>query len=81
MTNYGLVKSLSRPKSIEITDTAVFLASNIRSCEIEGMDGTEEGFQYNYYGYTKDEYIEYIHNSLIEVQLALLEVMDNANQN
>ena len=81
MTNYGVVKSLNRPKNIEITDTAVFLASNIKPCDVESMDGTVSGFQYNYCGYTKDEYIEYLHNSLIEVQLALLEVMDNVDQN
>ena len=81
MTSYGIVKSINRPKTIEITDTNVFLASNITPCTLESPDGRINGYQYDYYGYTKDEYIEYLHNSLIEVQLALLEVMDNANQN
>jgi len=75
MTNYGLVKSFNRPKNIEVTNTAVFIASNITSCELEGNDGKVSGFQYNYYGYTKDEYIEYLHNALVDTQLALLEVM------
>lgn len=80
MTNYGIVKSFNRPKNMEITGTSVFLASNITPCEIEVGDNIVQGYQYNYYGYTKDEYIMYLHNSLIEVQLALLEVMDNVNQ-
>ena len=75
MTNYGIVKSFNRPKNIEVTNTAVFIASNITSCELEGSDGKVNGFQYNYYGYTKDEYIEYLHNALVDTQLALLEVM------
>lgn len=79
MTNYGIVKSFNRPKNIEVTNTAVFIASNITSCELESGNGKVEGFQYNYYGYTKDEYIEYLHNALIDTQLALLEVMGDEN--
>lgn len=81
MTNYGVVKSFNRPKDIEITSTSILLASNITPCELEVGDSKIQGYKYNYYGYTKDEYIKYLHDSLIEVQLALLEVMDNANQN
>lgn len=74
MTNYGIVKSFTRPKNIEVTNTMVFIASNIQTTETE--EGNTE-FQYNYYGYTKDEYIEYLHNALVDTQLALLEVMDD----
>ena len=77
MTNYGIVTSLDRPKSIEITDTNVFLASNITPCTLESPGGRINGYQYNYCGYTKDEYIEYLHNSLIDIQLALLEVISD----
>lgn len=77
MTNYGLVKGFARPKSIEVTETQVLIASNIKPCEIEINDQKVEGFQYNYCAYTKDEYIEQLHDALVDTQLALLEVMDN----
>lgn len=75
MTNYGLVKSFARPKSIEVTDTNVFIASNITPLVMEVNGEQVDGFQFNYRAYTKDEYIEYLHNALIDTQLALLEVM------
>ena len=80
MKDYGIVKSFNRPKNIEITDTTVFIASNIISCELENENGKVPGFQYNYHAYTKDEYIEYLHNALIDTQLALLEVMKDDNE-
>ena len=81
MKNYGLVKSFNRPKNIEITDTNVFIASNITSCDLEVNEETVPGFKYEYCAYTKDEYIEYLHNALIDTQLALLEVMKDDDQN
>jgi hypothetical protein len=50
MTSYGIVKSINRPKTIEITDTNVFLASNITPCTLESPDGRINGYQYDYYG-------------------------------
>jgi hypothetical protein len=79
MTNYGKVKSFNRPKNIEVTNTTVFIASNITPCQIEVNDEKVSGFEYNYYAYTKDEYIEYLHNSLIDTQLALLEMINDVN--
>lgn len=72
MTNYGIVNSFTRPKSIEVTNTTVYIASNIKPYT---DDNGVEGFKYNYVGYTKDEYIEYLHDALVDTQLALLEVM------
>lgn len=72
MTDYGTVKSFVRPKNIEVTNTKVYIASNITPyIDENGING----FQYNYQGYTKDEYIEYLHGALVDTQLALLEVM------
>ena len=75
MINYGLVKSFERPKNIEVTDSMVFIASNVAPCILDVNNEDVNGFQYNYYGYTKDEYIEYLHEALVDTQLALLEVM------
>lgn len=74
MTNYGIVKGFTRPKSIEVTNTTVYIASNIKPYT---DDNGAEGYQYNYVGYTKDEYIEYLHDALVDTQLALLEVMED----
>lgn len=57
MINYGLVKGFNRPQEIEITDNMVFIASNIEPCELQGDENKINGFQYNYTGYTKDEYL------------------------
>jgi hypothetical protein len=57
MTNYGVVKSLARPQDIEITDEMVFIASNVEACELDGAEGPIQGYQYNYVGYTKNEYL------------------------
>jgi len=60
MKNYGLVYSFSRPTEVELTDTKVYVATNIEECIIEKSGQELNGFKYNYYGYTKDEYIQKI---------------------
>jgi len=35
MINYGIVKSFNRPKNIEVKDTQVFIASNIKPCILD----------------------------------------------
>ena len=76
MKNYGVVKGTSYPKKIEVTDTAVFIASNIQPYEDEIDSGIERGYKYNYIEYSKDEYIAFLHESLIDTQLALCEIME-----
>lgn len=71
MTNYGIVKSFNRPQELEFTDTMVFVASNITSCEIEGTNGVKNGFQYNYIAYTKDEYIASLAQELKAAKILL----------
>ena len=57
MTNYGKVKGAVRPNEIEITATSVFIASNIEFYTevIEGE--TTQGYEYDYVGYDKVEYL------------------------
>lgn len=57
MINYGRVKSSTRPEPMEITATSVFIASNITEYT-EDLDGiTVNGYEYDYVGYDKDEYL------------------------
>lgn len=60
MKNYGLVYSFSRPTEVELTATKVYVATNIEECIIEKSGQELNGFKYNYYSYTKDEYIQKI---------------------
>lgn len=57
MKDYGKVQSLNRPQEIEIKEDKVFLASNIEAYTKMVEDKEEQGFEYNYVEYSKDEYI------------------------
>lgn len=84
MVNYGKIRSSIAPKGIEVTDTKVFIAENIQEYS-EDFDGLiVQGFEYDYVGYDKDEYIKHIgeqNNSLqqqlLETQLALCEIYES----
>lgn len=54
MTDYGRVHSITMPEEIEITDTMVFIASNITP----RLDDDDGGYDYDYSSYTKNEYIQ-----------------------
>ena len=57
MKEYKKIHSTVRPQEIEITPTAVYIATNITPYE-EQMDGrTINGYTYNCIEYTKDEYL------------------------
>lgn len=58
MKNLGLQRGSVEPKEVEITNTAVFVASNIRPYTQVIDDITVSGYEYNYTEYGKDEYIE-----------------------
>lgn len=60
MYNYGRVKSSIKPKDLEITDSKVFIASDITPYT-ETIDEHEvNGYEYDYISYDKDEYIQNI---------------------
>jgi len=58
MINYGKIQSFEYPQEIEITDSMVFTAKNIIPFEKEIDEHVINGFEYDYTGYTKDEYIQ-----------------------
>lgn len=60
MKDYGRVKSNERPNPVEMTPEMVFVAYNITPYTEEVNDRTDSGFEYNYKGYTKDEYIQHL---------------------
>lgn len=57
MTNYGRIHSTARPQEIVITNSSVFVASDIQPYTRDIEEYHEEGYEYNYVGYTKDEYL------------------------
>lgn len=57
MKLHGKVHSSTRPQDVEITDTAVFVATNIQAYSKQIDDYTYNGFEYDWTEYTKDEYL------------------------
>lgn len=57
MKLHGKVRSSTRPQDIEITDTAVFVATNIQPYSKVIDDYTYNGFEYDWTEYSKDEYL------------------------
>ena len=84
MINYGIQRGSVKPPEVEITATAVFVASNITPYTYEfDEDQIIEGFEYNYVCYTKDEYLlklaqdnAALKQDLIDTQLALCELYE-----
>lgn len=60
MKDYGRVRSNRRPEAVEMTRDMVFVSSNITPYTDTLDDREDNGFEYNYVSYTKDEYIEKI---------------------
>lgn len=57
MINYGRVRGAEVPQNIEITNTAVYIASNIEPYTENIDDKTVTGYEYDYTQYSKDEYL------------------------
>ena len=83
MNNYGKVYSSTQPQEIEITNNAVFLASNVKPYTKNIDDHIQEGYEYDYVEYTKDEYLLKLTNdnkelqqSILDTQLALVELYE-----
>ncbi len=71
MISYGKIRSGSRPKEVDMTASQVFIATNIEPYTIE-IDGVEEsGYQYDYVGYTKDEYLLEQTNKITQLEQEL----------
>lgn len=85
MKDLGIVQSTVKPSEVDIKDTKVFIASDIKEVKEEGTDGQPgfEGYSYNLKEYDKDEYIQMIQerNSALEdettaIQMALCDVYE-----
>lgn len=57
MVSYGKIVSSIQPPELEITDKNVFIAQNIELYTQELDDKVIQGYKYDYFSYTKDEYI------------------------
>ena len=57
MKQHGKVYSSIEPQPIEITENAVFWASNIESYTRVVDDYTQSGYSYDCVEYSKDEYL------------------------
>lgn len=61
MKDYGLQRSSVRPLDVEITESLVFIASDVTEITEESTNENEQtftGFEFNLIEYTKDEYIQ-----------------------
>ena len=78
MIDYGKQKSTVRPEELELTETKVFVSSNITEVNEDETDG-QPGFT----GYDKDEYIKIqaeknadLENEITQAQIAMCEIYE-----
>lgn len=85
MKNHGTVQSTIEPKAVEITESKVFVASEVTPLNDPGTDEQPgfNGYSFNLVEYDKDEYIQMIQerNSALEdettaIQMALCDVYE-----
>lgn len=85
MIDYGKQRSTVKPLEIELTESKVFVASNITPIEEPGTDEQQgfTGFEFDLAEYSKDEYIKIqaeknsaLENEVTATQLALCEVYE-----
>lgn len=76
MILHGTIYSSLQPQAVEITPTAVYVASNIApyTKTIEGH--SQSGYSYECVEYTKDEYIVKLSQDLIDTQQALCDIYE-----
>ncbi len=77
MKRYEKVHSKERPKDIEITANAVYLAENVTPYQ-DVIDGqVVEGYEYTYIEYSRDEYTIYQDSKIasLEQELAAAKIL------
>ena len=57
MKDYGLTRSAVEPQAVEITESKVFVATNVEQVTVSTDEGDVQEFQFNLVEYDKDEYI------------------------
>ena len=84
MISYGIQCGTVEPPAIFCTETSVFEARNITPYTETIDDRIITGYKYEYYQYTKDEYIKKLaednkqmQQDLIDTQLALCEIYES----
>ena len=84
MISYGIQRGTVEPPEIFCTETSVFEARNITPYTETIDDHVITGYEYEYYQYTKDEYIKKLaednkqmKQDLIDTQLALCEIYES----
>ena len=78
MKNFGKVRSKVSPQEVETTETMVFVASNIASVTETIDDEPITEYEYDYIGYTKDQYIQHITAENIRAIASLTEELQAA---
>lgn len=76
MINYGETHSSSRPAEVDIKETMVFVATDIKEKAVTVDNGEEQEFVYNLIAYTKDEYIAKQDEAITDLEVALTEIYE-----
>jgi hypothetical protein len=85
MIDYGTQRSTVKPLRVELTDSKVFIASNITPVDEPGTDEQPgfAGFEFDLVEYDKDEFIklqaeqnETLQTQITDTQVALCEVYE-----
>ena len=83
MKDYGLQRSAVEPMNIEITESKVFIATNIEQVTVTIDEQEINEYQFNLVEYDKDEYIriiseknEELEQYITDTQIALCEVYE-----
>ena len=57
MKNYGLTRAIDEPLSVEVKETKVFVASNVRRITVTDEAGEHTEYEFNLVEYDKNEYL------------------------
>ena len=83
MKNYGLQRSAVEPKAVEITESKVFVATDIEQVTATMDEQEVQEYQFNLVEYDKDEYIQIIsekneelEQQMTDTQIALCDVYE-----
>ena len=83
MKNYGLQRSAVEPKAVEITESKVFVATDIEQVTLTMDEQEVQEYQFNLVEYDKDEYIkiiseknEELEQQMTDTQLALCDIYE-----
>lgn len=68
MINYGTQYSTVEPQAIEITNSGVFIATNIAPYSKEIDDHVVSGYSYDYVQYTLGEYLALQNETIASLQ-------------